>query len=211
MDTQEIIKKTRLFGLNTYEARLWAALLSKKTASAGELSDISNVPRSRSYDVLQSLEKKGFVDLVGKRPLVYKAVPPRDVLERVKDRVLITKNNYLGDMNSKHFLDVIEAFQKKHTLKGEYGDSIALIKGRKNIFQHASFLITNNRPGKFPPPRHIREDNQTNSTLLERGSGIWTLGNNSLIFPLEEKSIHPEFDLCIWIKNKQITQFLDSL
>jgi predicted transcriptional regulator len=211
MDAQEIIKKTRLFGLNTYEARLWAALLSKKTASAGELSDISNVPRSRSYDVLQSLEKKGFVDLVGKRPLIYEAVPPREVLERVKDKVLVAKNSYLDDISSKHFLNLIDIFQKTHDTKGGEGDSVAIIRGRKNIFQHAIYLLTSNRPGRFPPPRCVRESDLPDSALSDRGSCIWTLGNNTLIFPLDEKAIHPEFDLCIWIKHKQITKFLDSL
>ena len=50
------INKLRDFGLNSYEAKIWTALLSKGISTAGELSDISNVPRSRSYDVLESLE-----------------------------------------------------------------------------------------------------------------------------------------------------------
>jgi len=58
---QETIKKIKSFGLNTYEVKIWTALLSRGVSTAGELSDIANVPRSRSYDVLESLEKKGFV------------------------------------------------------------------------------------------------------------------------------------------------------
>ena len=49
----------RYFDLNLYEVKLWAALLSRGVSTAGELSDIADVPRSRSYDVLESLEKKG--------------------------------------------------------------------------------------------------------------------------------------------------------
>ena len=56
-------KLRRYFGLNLYEVKIWAALLSRGVSTAGELSDIANVPRSRSYDVLESLEKKGFVNL----------------------------------------------------------------------------------------------------------------------------------------------------
>ena len=83
----ETIKKTRLFGLNTYEAKIWVALLSRGVSTAGELSDIANVPRSRSYDVLESLEKKGFVVMKLGKPIKYLAVPPKEVLERVKKNV----------------------------------------------------------------------------------------------------------------------------
>ena len=51
---KDFFNKLKDFGLNTYEARLWTALLSRGVSTAGELSDISNVPRSRTYDVLES-------------------------------------------------------------------------------------------------------------------------------------------------------------
>jgi len=54
-------KQLKNLGLNSYEVKIWTALLSRGVSTAGELSDIANVPRSRSYDVLESLEKKGFV------------------------------------------------------------------------------------------------------------------------------------------------------
>ena len=58
---KEFLNKLKDFGLNTYESKLWTALLSRGISTAGELSDIAGVPRSRSYDVLESLAKKGFI------------------------------------------------------------------------------------------------------------------------------------------------------
>ena len=59
---EDFLNKLRhYFGLNLYEVRIWTALLSRGISSAGELADISDVPRSRAYDVLESLEKKGFI------------------------------------------------------------------------------------------------------------------------------------------------------
>src|SRR6056300_297540 len=77
----------RYFQLNLYEVKIWTALLSRGVSSAGELSDISNVPRSRSYDVLESLEKKGFIIMKIGKPIKYIAVPPNEVLERVKGKI----------------------------------------------------------------------------------------------------------------------------
>ena len=59
---QDFLNKIKDFGLNSYEAKLWVALLSRGVSTAGELSDIASVPRSRTYDVLESLEKKGFIE-----------------------------------------------------------------------------------------------------------------------------------------------------
>ena len=55
---QELVKKLKgYFDLNIYETKVWLALLSKGISSAGEIAEISGVPRSRTYDVLESLEK----------------------------------------------------------------------------------------------------------------------------------------------------------
>ena len=83
----DFLNKLKALGLNSYEAKLWVALLSVGTSTAGELSDIANVPRSRSYDVLEGLEKKGFIITQIGKPIKYLAIPPEEVLERVKESI----------------------------------------------------------------------------------------------------------------------------
>ena len=75
------------FRLNIYEVKIWTALLSRGIASAGELADISGVPRSRCYDVLESLEKKGFIIMKIGKPIKYLAVNPEAILDRVKKNI----------------------------------------------------------------------------------------------------------------------------
>lgn len=77
----------KTIGLNKYERNLWIALLARNSATAGELADISKVPRSRCYDVLESLADKGFVILQPGKPIRYVAVQPREALERAKKHV----------------------------------------------------------------------------------------------------------------------------
>ena len=86
---KDFLNRLKDFGLNSYESKLWIALLSRGVSTAGELSDISNVPRSRAYDVLESLEKKGFIVMKVGKPIKYLAVPPAEVVERVKKKVLV--------------------------------------------------------------------------------------------------------------------------
>ena len=81
-ETVEKIKEN--FGLNHYEIKIWTSLLSRGIAAASELADISGVPRSRCYDVLESLEKKGFTIMKIGKPIKYIAVKPEEILERIK-------------------------------------------------------------------------------------------------------------------------------
>ncbi|HII16672.1 TPA: TrmB family transcriptional regulator [Candidatus Woesearchaeota archaeon] len=84
---KNFLNKLKEFGLNSYESKLWTALLSRGSSTAGELSDIATVPRSRTYDVLESLEKKGFIVVKQEKPIRYVAVPPEKVIDRVKVRI----------------------------------------------------------------------------------------------------------------------------
>lgn len=83
-EKQFLLDLKRHFKLNIYEVKIWTAILSKGIASAGELADISGVPRSRCYDVLESLEKKGFVIMKIGKPIKYLAINPSAIIERVK-------------------------------------------------------------------------------------------------------------------------------
>ena len=85
--TQFLSDLRKYFRLNIYEVKIWTALLSRGMASAGELAEISGVPRSRCYDVLESLEKKGFIIMKIGKPIRYLAVNPEAILESVKKNI----------------------------------------------------------------------------------------------------------------------------
>jgi len=58
LDEVELLR--RFFGLNQYEARVYIALL-KRPMSLSEVSSAAKIPKPRVYDVVRSLESKGFV------------------------------------------------------------------------------------------------------------------------------------------------------
>lgn len=85
---QDLVKKVRdYFDLNIYETKVWLALINKGIASAGEVATMSGVPRSRTYDVLESLEKRGFAIVKLGKPVKYIGVKPRMILEKLKNNV----------------------------------------------------------------------------------------------------------------------------
>ena len=141
---KDFLNKIKDFGLNSYEARLWIALLSKGTATAGDLSDIASVPRSRSYDVLESLEKKGFVIMKIGKPIKYLAVQPEQIIENIKKNIQEEAQKQEMLINTLKKSMIIEELTKLHkqgTEQGETKEIIATIKGRKNIQNQLTTMI----------------------------------------------------------------------
>lgn len=85
--SSKVMDALKGIGLNLYERRLWVALLARGTSTAGELSGLANVPRSRTYDILQSLAEKGFVVVQTSKPIKYVAVSPSEAIDRAKKKL----------------------------------------------------------------------------------------------------------------------------
>jgi len=143
---EALLKKIKEFGLNTYEAKIWTALLSRGVSTAGELSDIANVPRSRSYDILESLEKKGFVVMKLGKPIKYIALPPEEVIERVKKRVALQAQEQTKIIDQLKNSSIIKELTKLHTQGIDLVNPFeltAIIKGRTQIYNHLNTMIKN--------------------------------------------------------------------
>jgi len=142
---EEFLSKLRqYFGLNLYEVKIWTALLSRGVSTAGELSDIGNVPRSRAYDILESLEKKGFVVMKLGKPIKYIAVEPREVVERVKKLVheeAKEKAKRLDNLRGGDLLDELNLLHKQGIEFIEPTDLSGAIRGRHNMYSHMETLL----------------------------------------------------------------------
>ncbi|MGE0793573.1 MAG: TrmB family transcriptional regulator [Candidatus Woesearchaeota archaeon] len=139
-----LIDKLKLFGLNSYEAKIWVALLSRGVSSAGELSDISGVPRSRSYDVLESLEKKGFIVMKIGKPIKYIAVPPNEVLERVKTRLKVSAEEQAKNIDTLKNSPVLTELSTLHNDGVELidpSDLTASFKGRDRVYEQILLML----------------------------------------------------------------------
>ena len=124
------------FKLNIYEIKIWASLLSRGVAAASELAEISGVPRSRCYDVLESLEKKGFIIMKIGKPIKYIAVQPEAVVDRVKKRLeedaeqQIEMVEKLAEMD---IFDELELLHKTGIKKINVEDVTDSVVGRNNV------------------------------------------------------------------------------
>ena len=81
---ESVVEKLQRVGLTEYEAKVYLSLLRDHLNSATKLSEKSGVPRTKIYQVLESLERKSWIRIYLGIPLLFKAVDPRDVFEKVK-------------------------------------------------------------------------------------------------------------------------------
>lgn len=137
-------KLRRFFNLNLYEVRIWTALLSRGVSTAGELSDIGYVPRSRAYDVLESLEKKGFVVMKLGKPIKYIAVEPKEVIERVKKNIQKEADKNITKLKELSTTDVLKELNVLHKQGIEFIDATDLsgaIRGKHNLYAHLETMV----------------------------------------------------------------------
>ncbi len=143
-----LINKLKELGLNSYEIKIWTSLLAKGSATASELADIANVPRSRSYDVLESLEKKGLVIAQFTKPIKYIAVDPEEGIERIKKRILQETHeniNILEKFKNSEVLEFLKELYDKNITLVDPLEMSGAIKGKKNILDHLRYLIKNSK------------------------------------------------------------------
>ena len=144
---QELIKKIRgYFDLNIYETKVWLALLSKGISSAGEIAELSGVPRSRTYDVLESLEKRGFVIQKLGKPVRHLAVKPEVVIEKLKNNTIKYAEDKVKTLSKLKDTQEYEELSQLHKTGIEPIKNHELstsIKGRSNLYLQMRDLMEN--------------------------------------------------------------------
>lgn len=144
---EELIKKIKdYFDLNEYETKVWLALLGKGIASAGEVATISKVPRSRTYDVLESLEKKGFAITKLGKPVKYIGIKPQVVLEKLKNNVKSDaeeKIKNLGNIKETEEFNQLKELYKEGVNPIKREELSASLKGKSNISNYLKDILQN--------------------------------------------------------------------
>ncbi len=246
-------KLRRYFGLNLYEVRIWTALLSRGVSTAGELSDIANVPRSRAYDILESLEKKGFVVMKLGKPIKYLAVPPKEVLERVKKnikKISDEKVKRLVDLNKTDVIDELNSLHTQGIELVEPSDLSGSLKGRHNLYNHFELVIRGaektvtimtteqglirkidslkpvfeqikKRGVKIRIIAPITKENKKAAADLKdvaeiknskaKARFIVVDGKEIVFMIMDDKDVHPNYDVGIWINTPYFASAIDAL
>jgi sugar-specific transcriptional regulator TrmB len=246
-------KLRRYFSLNLYEVKIWTALLSRGVSTAGELSDIANVPRSRSYDVLESLEKKGFVIMKIGKPIKYIAVPPKEVLERVKKNIKNAADSHvklLEDIKKTELIDELNSLHTQGVELVEPSDLSASLRGRHNLYNHLDMTLRGaektvtimttsqgflrkiegfrpvfeqlkKRGVQIRIAAPMNKETEIAAKQLVNIAEVKHVASNArfivvdgkeiMFMLMDDKDVHPTYDIGIWINSPFFASAVDSL
>jgi sugar-specific transcriptional regulator TrmB len=126
----KISQELQLLGFNQYQAKAYVSLVHLGTSSAYQISKHSGIPRSRIYEVLEGLEKKGIVvkeDVNGAAQ--FSPLPVDVFLESIKKQWDVTFSSIKNEL--KRF--------EKQEIKAD--KRVITIKGEENILSFCRILI----------------------------------------------------------------------
>ena len=137
---ESVAKKLQKVGLTEYEAKAYLSLLRDHLNSATKLSEKSGVPRTKIYQVLESLENKGWIRIYSGIPLLFKAVDPRDIFEKFKKDY----SEFLRSIQATLDKEVMEMKEKFVILKFDVG-----LRSLKEEMRKAKTIWINNATTDF--------------------------------------------------------------
>lgn len=252
---EEFLSRLRkIFDLNLYEVKVWTALLSRRQSTAGELSSISDVPRSRTYDILESLEKKGFIVMKLGKPIKFVALKPEEVVERVKKNLVVEakeKSKRLETLKGDEVLDELNSLFTDGVKFVEPTDLSGALRGRQNLYNHLDMLVREaeetitivtsadglSRKMEVLMPsldkakkrgvkiRIVAPITQSNIKVAKELSKVaevrdcqnlkgrfCIIDSEQILFMLlNDETVHPNYDLGVWINTEFFAQALEQL
>jgi len=134
MREDEIIEKLQKLGLTKYESLAYVTLLKLGPSKATDITRESGIPHTRVYDVLSSLHRKGFVDVMHGSPRLYRPVNPEVVLEKIKEEFIEDINNLKSAF--------VELYREAH---GQELPEIWTIQGFDNTLERVEYIIRSAR------------------------------------------------------------------
>jgi len=82
----DAVELLQSLGLKEYEAKCFVALSRIDAATARDVSDLSEVPRTRVYDAVDALEDAGLVARQHSNPQRFRAVPVAEAADTLRDQ-----------------------------------------------------------------------------------------------------------------------------
>ena len=85
--SEEARKTLRDIGLTSYETRAYLALIESGVMTASQVSERSDVPYSKIYETLNSLQRKGWIETKTGRPTRYYPKAPSEAFQATRLRL----------------------------------------------------------------------------------------------------------------------------
>ncbi|MFB3888454.1 MAG: TrmB family transcriptional regulator [Candidatus Bathyarchaeia archaeon] len=133
-----IVASLKELELSTYEATVYATLITHSTMTASALCKETGIPDTKIYYALDGLSEKGMLITQKGNPKIYRPTPPKEAIANLKQRLTERLNEKLkeADVLIDMLLPVYESADKPEELEIAY-----IIRGQSNITNRMKALI----------------------------------------------------------------------
>lgn len=122
---------TRL-GLSAYEARVFVGLHTLGTGSAGEVAEVTDVPRSQVYGAAEGLAAIGLIDVQEGTPTRYRPVSVSEARHLLFERL---------EAASDTAFDYVKSVAGQHADDDDDGEAVWRADGRERVARRAATMI----------------------------------------------------------------------
>jgi len=154
-------------GFTEYEAKAYLTLLKKNNFSASEISKLSGVPRTKVYEILACLVRKGACIEIPGKIRRFKAVNPRNIFNNMLNN-LEKEKTYLAAIS-----ESLVPYYEKAIENTDPLDYIEVIRKKKAVIEKIAFLekkaqnyiITMNKPPYYIGIENFLEEKRMKTDL----------------------------------------------
>lgn len=161
MDESDAIDAMEELGLTRYEAKVFIALQQLGIASASEIGQATDVPRSQVYGTAESLEEHGLVEIQQSNPIRYRPVGLEEAQQTLREQY---------EMYQRNAFDYLESVRQQQPRGAEQQEDIWTVRGSDHIDTRVQELATGASDQVVYGCGEALLDEQTAETLVDRGN-----------------------------------------
>jgi len=127
------IELLQQLGLKEYEAKSFVALARRQRGAAKDISETSEVPRTRVYDAIRVLESKGLVETQHSNPQVFRAVSIDEAVNTLQSEYVERTESLRSALSALEPTDEGESTEATHEVWSISGDRGITSRARQLI------------------------------------------------------------------------------
>lgn len=189
-----LIDLTKKLGLNEYESKAYLAMVRIGSAQVAAISKSATIPRARVYDVLTSLENKGFVVRKPVKPVEFTPLSPAIAFKNLEKKKKEEFSNHLNELSA--IKKSLESQLSLAKISAPAANEVYWVEGRGNIYSKILQQLENSRESVLfsSTQKGLKRKSNTFSNeliaLSEKGVKVSFLpSNNSRFVVFDKKAV----------------------
>lgn len=171
---KHLIPMLKNFGLSDNEAKVFIALASFGDSRASEIAKNTNVPRSKIYEIIKNLHKKGFAEILPEKIVKFRAVS----FEKVSQLLMEDREKEIKSLaaDGKKISEYIAGMTNNNTIKEDGIGQFVVYKTKKMIRKKIEEMVSTKEKSIFMAirPIELKEINYMKKYIKKNGIRILT-------------------------------------